>query len=237
MIALPPQKDGTVHAVLEIAPDPGWHTYWKVPGSSGIPPQITVHAGGNIALQRIDFPAPRVFTDGRMRDFGYDSAVLLPLTLKQAEPGKPATLAADVFVGLCSTICVPFQTTLSLKLDPSDTADAREAALLNAARASLPEPEANDFGVVESHLSADGRAVTVSLILPPGADAASARFIVTGPDGLVFGEHRVVKTEGNHVTIAAAPVFLKDGVTLKGAPLQLLAEAAGRAMETSIRPQ
>ena len=40
--------DGIVRGALEIALEPGWKTYWREPGSSGVPPQIDVSRSLNV---------------------------------------------------------------------------------------------------------------------------------------------------------------------------------------------
>lgn len=236
LIALPPEKDGTVHAVLEIAPDAGFHTYWKVPGSGGIPPQISVKPGSSFTLERVDFPPPRVFADGNIRDFGYDSTVRLPLTLKEANPDQPSTLNLDIFVGLCAQICVPFQTSLAVDIDATGKQSGAEAILVRAAQAALPEQPGEDFRVLDSQLSADGRAVTIRLQLPPGADPDAAEFIASTADGQAFKLAEITKRDGHDITIVTTPVYLETGKMLKGATIDLLVKAAGRAMETSVTP-
>ena len=236
LIALPPEKDGTVHAALEIAPDAGFHTYWKVPGSGGIPPQISVKPGSSFTLERIDFPPPRVFADGNIRDFGYDSTVRLPLTLKEANPGQSSKLNLDVFVGLCAQICVPFQTSLSVDIDATGKQNGAEAMLVRAAQASLPEQPGEDFRVLGSQLSSDGRSVTIRVQLPPGADPAAADFIASSADGQAFKLPEITKRDGHDITIVTTPVYLEAGKVLKGAAIDLLVKAAGRAMETSVTP-
>jgi DsbC/DsbD-like thiol-disulfide interchange protein len=237
LIALPPASDGSVEAVLEIVPDAGWHTYWKVPGSGGIPPQLSLKEGGNIALQSVSFPPPQIFENGNLRDYGYDSTVRLPLTLKQDHAGQPSSIEASVFVGLCAQVCVPFQTSLSLKLTPEDKATPVETVQVRAAQSLLPEAPGEDFKVLDAKLSADGKSVTATVKLPPGADADSSSFIMTTADGQVFQKPDLVASKDGHVTISASPVFLEDGKTLKGRPLDLLVKAAGRAMETPLAPQ
>jgi DsbC/DsbD-like thiol-disulfide interchange protein len=237
LIALPPASNGSVEAVLEIVPDAGWHTYWKVPGSGGIPPQLSLKDGGNITLQSVSFPPPQIFENGNLRDYGYDSTVRLPLSLKQEQAGQPSSIEASVFVGLCAQVCVPFQTSLSLKLNPEDKATSVETVQVRAAKALLPEAPGEDFKVLDARLSADGKSVTATVKLPPGADIDSSSFIVTTADGVAFKKPDVAASSDGLATISASPVFLEDGKTLKGRPLDLLVKAAGRAMETPLNPQ
>jgi DsbC/DsbD-like thiol-disulfide interchange protein len=233
LVALPPEADGSIYGFVEIAPEAGWHTYWKVPGSGGIPPQITLKEGGNAILAALDFPAPRIFEDGNLRDFGYDGRVMLPITLKQKEPGKPSTIDASIFIGLCADICVPFQAEVSVSVGPQDVAKPAEKALVSAANAALPEAPGADFAVVESRPTPDATGVVMKIKLPPAADPATAEFIVIGPDGQPYGKPKFIASEAGTVAIEARPLG-GSGPPVAGKQLDVLAFAMGRAMETTV---
>ncbi len=233
LVALPPDAQGIIRGFVEITPEDGWHTYWKVPGSGGIPPQISLKDGGNAALEKVDFPAPRIFDDGNLRDFGYDARVMLPVTLKQEKPGQPSTIAASVFIGLCSDICVPFQAEVSAKVAPDDKPKPAELALVNAANALLPEAPGADFSVAEASATADGQGVVLKLRLPAGADANMADVIAIGPDGQPLS--RLMRRTSEAGTLfAEARLPGGSATSLAGKSLTILALAGSRAMETTV---
>lgn len=233
LVALPPDAQGAIRGFVEIAPEDGWHTYWKVPGSGGIPPQITIREGGNVKLERIDFPAPRVFDDGKLRDFGYDARVMLPITLHQESVGAPSSINASIFIGLCADICVPFQADVSVKVSPEDKVKPAEAALVNAATALLPEAPGADFSVEEARATQDGQALVLKLRLPEGADADTTDVIVIGPDGQPLSRPtRKVADAGMLSAEVRVPAGASTGLT--GKTLSVLVVAASRAMETTV---
>src|SRR5438045_9308446 len=43
---------------------PGWHTYWRTPGDSGVPPRFDFAKSENIEAVTILWPAPTKFADG-----------------------------------------------------------------------------------------------------------------------------------------------------------------------------
>ncbi len=133
-----PDAQGIIRGFVEIAPEAGWHTYWKVPGSGGIPPQVTIRDGGNVRLSKLEFPAPRVFEDGGLRDFGYDARVMLPLTLTQEKVGASSSVNASIFIGLCGYLRA-FPGGCVGQARPDDKPKSTELALVNAASALLPE--------------------------------------------------------------------------------------------------
>lgn len=233
LVALPPQADGLIRGFIEISPENGWHTYWKVPGSGGIPPQVSVKDGGNAKLVRLDFPAPRVFEDGNIRDFGYDGRVMLPVTLQQQEPGKPSTIDANIFIGLCADICVPFQADVSVKLDPGQAPKPAEKALVSAAEALLPEAPSAEFAVAETRLTPDGTGVMMKVRVPAATDPTTADFIVVGPDGQAYDKPKFIASDDGTMTIEARPLGASKPPAT-GERLDVLALAMGRSMETTV---
>lgn len=233
MVALPPDAQGTIRGFVEITPEDGWHTYWKVPGSGGIPPQVSLKDGGNVTLEKLDFPAPRIFDDGNLRDFGYDSRVMLPLTLKQDKPGQPSSIDASVFIGLCADICIPFQAEVSVKVSPEDKPKPAEMALVNAATALLPEAPGADFSVEEARATEDGQGVVLKLRLPAGADANTADIIAITPDGQPLSR-LMRRTSETGTLFAEARIPGGSAASLAGKTLTILTLAASRAMETTV---
>ncbi|RUV48671.1 hypothetical protein EOA88_39080, partial [Mesorhizobium sp. M5C.F.Ca.IN.020.14.1.1] len=141
-----PDEAGRIHGVLDIALKPGWKTYWRDPGDAGVPPQIDISASTNIANATFSFPPPQRHDDGYGKWAGYDHPVSLPVTFTVSAPNEPAVIDADIFLGICETICIPLQTKLTI--DPgSDPDNAEDAALVKAALATLPAPARPDFGV------------------------------------------------------------------------------------------
>src|ERR1700730_136375 len=61
---------------------PGWHTYWRTPGDSGVPPRIDFGKSENIEAVTILWPAPIKFEDGAGGvSLGYQKQVVLPLRI------------------------------------------------------------------------------------------------------------------------------------------------------------
>src|SRR5690606_16478618 len=76
-----PDENGVLRGALEIRLKRGWKTYWRDPGSSGVPPTLDVAVGDRTAPVEIGFPAPQRFDDGYAEWAGYDEPVALALSL------------------------------------------------------------------------------------------------------------------------------------------------------------
>ncbi|HVB16940.1 MAG TPA: protein-disulfide reductase DsbD domain-containing protein [Stellaceae bacterium] len=143
--AVTPGKTLWVDLHLDIMP--GWHTYWRNPGDSGLPTEIAWHLPSGFHAGNIAWPAPERFVQGNIGNYGYQRSVdlLVPIAAPAGlEPGAAAVhLAADASWLVCSDICIPGDAKLSLDLPvgaPASPPDAAVAARFAAARARLPQP-------------------------------------------------------------------------------------------------
>ncbi|MER8439924.1 hypothetical protein NKH36_30740 [Mesorhizobium sp. M1312] len=177
-----PDEAGRIRGVLDIALKPGWKTYWRDPGDAGVPPQIDISASTNIANATFSFPPPQRHDDGYGKWAGYDHPVSLPVTFTLSATNEPAVIDADIFLGICETICIPVQTKLTM--DPnSDPDNVEDAALVKAALATLPAPARPDFGV--RILPGDRETLIVEASFPGNPEAAD--FFVAGERDYMFG--------------------------------------------------
>jgi len=207
-----PDAAGRLQGALEIVLKPGWKTYWRDPGDSGVPPQLDIAASTNIAGAEMAFPAPRRHDDGYGQWAGYDRSVAFPVTFTLATPGQKAQIDADLFLGMCETICIPVQTRLSVNPasgadDPAD-ADAVEAAL-----SALPSKAGTDFGVTA--LPGHHETLVVEAHVP--GDPEAADFFVAGPGAYMFGTPR--RSEDDGKVVFSVPILDRPSNRPSGAGL------------------
>ncbi|AUH64841.1 protein-disulfide reductase DsbD domain-containing protein [Paracoccus zhejiangensis] len=159
---LPGWTDDQGHriAALELLLEPGWKTYWRSPGDTGIAPSFDWDGSGNIGSVVFHWPAPELIDSGGSRSFGFHDRLVLPFEVVPADQEKPVTLAATVDFGLCENICVPANLTLTAP-PPEDQPDlAIQAALAEQPQHSDEKP-ACDLTEID-----DG--IQVALTLPDG---------------------------------------------------------------------
>lgn len=134
-----PDAAGKLRGALEIRLKPGWKTYWRDPGASGVPPTLEIMAGTHSASVALDFPAPERFDDGYATWAGYDQPIALALTLAMPVD-RPVTtrLETNIFLGVCETICIPVSTTLTLTPGSAGN-NPQHASIVEAAFAALPQ--------------------------------------------------------------------------------------------------
>ncbi len=132
------KSDGAqwLRAGVEIRLDPGWKTYWRYPGDSGVPPTFDFAGSANVKSVTVLWPAPERFADGGGgHSIGYHGDVVLPLRITAGDPTRTSALHLKLGYAVCGNVCIPVEASLDLKLSADDHAD--EPALL-AAEARVP---------------------------------------------------------------------------------------------------
>lgn len=234
LVATQPQTDSTIPAILEIKLKPGWKTYWRNPGASGIPPQITIDPSSGVVLKGIDFPAPKAFGEGPARYVGYDTPVTFPLALKRTRGDGDLAIRASVFLGICEDICIPVQGELNLVLKKGEFDNPLDGARIADAVAALPQAPSGDFDVTAARFDAEAEAIRLRLQLPSEEKADQPELFLDGPSGMSFGKP-VFGVETGAQRTADIPVrFSGKDKNIKGKPIVLTVRAGGRSMETTL---
>ena len=125
-----------LRAGVEIRLDPGWKTFWRYPGDSGVPPTLDFAGSENVKSVTVLWPAPERIDDGSGgHSIGYAGDVVLPLRILANDATRPSSLRLKLGYAVCGNLCVPAEADLDLKL--SGEAGAEEPALV-AAEARVP---------------------------------------------------------------------------------------------------
>ena len=143
------QNSDTLRAGVELRLGPGWKTYWRYPGDSGVPPAFDFSKSDNIKSVAILWPAPHRFTDDSGASIGYKSGVMFPLHIVPENPKRPVTLRLALDYAVCEKICIPAKGAATLELA---RASSPHESRLAAAEAQVPKPArigaASPFGIV-----------------------------------------------------------------------------------------
>jgi DsbC/DsbD-like thiol-disulfide interchange protein len=110
--------DATVHrAGVEIRLAPGWKTYWRYPGDSGVPPRFDFSASRNVKSVTVRWPAPQRLTDESGTSIGYKHDIVYPLEIVPQDSTKPVELALGIDYAICEKLCVPADGKAELTVD------------------------------------------------------------------------------------------------------------------------
>jgi DsbC/DsbD-like thiol-disulfide interchange protein len=117
---------------------PGWKTYWRSPGDSGVPPRFDFTKSDNIEAVTVLWPAPMRFDDGAGGvSLGYHDQIVLPLRIVPKSADKPVTLRAEVNYAVCEKLCIPVEANVELAFN--SVASTEDSALF-AALDTVPKP-------------------------------------------------------------------------------------------------
>jgi DsbC/DsbD-like thiol-disulfide interchange protein len=101
------QRGAIHHAGVEIRLAPGWKTYWRYPGDSGVPPRFDFSGSRNVKSVTVRYPAPQRLTDEGGTSIGYKRGVVFPLDVVPQDAAKPVALSAKIDYAVCERICIP----------------------------------------------------------------------------------------------------------------------------------
>lgn len=154
-------------AGVEIRLAPGWKTYWRYPGDSGIPPRFDFSKSRNVKSVAVRWPAPQRLTDEGGTSIGYKHDVVFPLDVVPQDQGKPVVLALSIDYAVCEKLCMPAdgkaELTLTGKPGEHDGKLRRSEALVPKAAAL------GDNGVPSVRaVQRDGSRILVDVAAPGG---------------------------------------------------------------------
>lgn len=155
---------------LHIQHQPHWHTYWQNPGDSGLPTRLQWQLPTGLQAGEIVWPLPKKIPIGTLANYGYEGSVVLavPITIG---PDFKAPVVGPVKIQLqaewlvCRQECIPQEGQFELSL-PAQGATALHGDLFAAAHKQSPQTLA---GAHQATVSADGRALTLSIDALPSA--------------------------------------------------------------------
>src|SRR6266404_3838186 len=173
------RSGGVLLGGIAVQLQPGWKTYWRTPGDSGVPPRFDFSKSENIEAVTVLWPAPMKFDDGAGGySLGYNNQVVLPLRIVAKNADKPVTLRADINYALCEKLCIPVEASAELAFaSVASTSDAE----LSAALDTVPKPanigDPNPLTIRD--VKRDGKAnVLVDVTAPEAKDVS---LFVEGP--------------------------------------------------------
>jgi thiol:disulfide interchange protein DsbD len=190
----------------------GWHTYWKNPGDSGLPPTISWTLPAGVSAGPIEWPSPERVAENALVSYGYRDEVLLPIEIT-----TPAGLAGDslILVGAfkwleCADVCVPgsSELRLSLPVRPGAPAPSGDAPRFTRARGRTPDAPTGWVFRAE----AGPRAVSLRFRQPPGSSVRGAYFFVDRPLVLDYAAPQGFEREADGYRLTATPAANAQGL-------------------------
>src|SRR6195256_1393303 len=158
---------------------PGWKTYWRTPGDSGVPPRFDFSKSENIEAVTVLGPPPTKFDAGAGgHSLGYHNQIVLPLRIVAKNTDKPVTLRADISYAVCEKLCIPVEASAELAF--TSVASTEDSALF-AALDTVPKPasvgDPNPLTIRD--VKRDGKSTVLVDVVSP--DSRELSLFVEGP--------------------------------------------------------
>ncbi len=208
----------TVQLALRTILDPSWHTYWRNPGDSGEPVQLTWTLPDGWQTGNIVWPLPMAIPTGPIINYGFEGAPLFPVDLivpPDAVPGTVQTIALDFYYLVCKDICIPEDGSASIELMVGESVkDARWNALIKDAINTAPKPLD-----IDGAISRQGENAVITLQNLPAADFTDTYFFPYDQGVVMHSDPQVVArgTDGYQIK-TCSDYGWNDGLpdTIKG---------------------
>ena len=163
----PARPGTTVWVAIRQVIAPGWHTYWRNPGDSGLATSVSWDMPKGVTAGEPQWPTPERFTTGPIVNYGYSGEATLLVPLAIAPDAVIGRARANVFLLECAQMCIPEQVALDLDLHRASP------EIFARARAALPRP----FGG-SARVTADAKTLVLTLADPvlAGVRASAIHF-------------------------------------------------------------
>jgi len=120
---------------LRLTHQPEWHTYWKNPGDSGLPTQLSWSLPKGMQAKELLWPTPTKLYVSNLTNYGFEGKVLL-VTPISIDPGT-LILGSSIEIGLhanwliCRQECVPQEGEFRLKVPVKSSSAVDASEFLN----------------------------------------------------------------------------------------------------------
>ena len=202
---------GTVWVALRTELDEGWHTYWRNPGDSGEPVQLTWRVPQGVDIGPIAWPVPYPIPTGPIVNYGFEGAPLFPVELKIPETvqtGETLSLTLDFYYLVCADICIPEEGQLTLDLEIGEpVGDSSWAPQIEAAVLASPR-RSNIMGAANVSRGAASDVLTLTFADLPEGRVSEAYFFPFDQGVLGHSAAQNYQVGDRGIALVTEPEFL-----------------------------
>jgi thiol:disulfide interchange protein len=148
---------------LELTHQAHWHTYWKNPGDSGLPTELTWKLPAGLSAGPLIWPVPKKIPIGTLANFGYEDKVLLVTPVQVDKAFKPEGPSVNIQLRanwlVCKQECIPQEGDFQLSVPVNGA-----SAMASAAFQKVLQYQASPLhGLHEARIAEDGRTLHLTL--------------------------------------------------------------------------
>lgn len=198
------QPGTPLRVAIRLSVAPGWHTYWKNPGESGLPTTVRWTGPAGFRAGPIQWPYPERKELAGVVVHAYEGEVIL---LGELYPppdlsGRDADLAARIRWGVCREVCIPQEVQLSFSLPIMDRAPRPNPRWGRVVAAAARIPRSAAGWTLRAQREEDGLFLRVTP--PEGVKLPGGPLTFFPEDPLVLS-----------AAISAVPEFARGGLLLR----------------------
>lgn len=165
----------TIDLALRTVLDDQWHTYWRNPGDSGEPVQMSWVLPDGARVDDILWPLPYAIPTGPIVNYGFEGAPMFPVRFTlpaEAAVGSLLMVELDAYYLVCKDICIPESGQLFLQILVGEpVVDERWNNMITLAKQRAPK-----IGEIRGGIEHRDGAVTLSFDTLPDGDFSEAFF-------------------------------------------------------------
>ncbi|VAW16826.1 hypothetical protein MNBD_ALPHA09-1835 [hydrothermal vent metagenome] len=186
------RSDGKRWLGVHIELEPGWVTYWRNPGYSGVPPRFDWSKSANLADAKVSYPAPRRLKSDYGVSYGYLNQVVFPVLISPGASDRDIKIELFAEYAVCREICIPEYSDLAIVLPGIEGDDSQVGQelqnLVADFTARVPRAQTADTALRIETASVEKRSgrTVLSVIAALDGAAAGVELFVEGPDRYYF---------------------------------------------------
>ncbi|WP_273756538.1 protein-disulfide reductase DsbD domain-containing protein [Bartonella sp. MM73XJBT] len=191
-----PSHSGIREGFIEIVLKPGWKTYWRNPGNSGIAPSF--YFNQQVSYE-IFYPTPQLYETENNWSLGYKNKVVLPFSISGVKKDLNGTLT----LGLCHKICLPV--TVDFDFSPSVQKNILlPLSLLKQAQNALPLTTHHEFKI-----SAEKKTNTLLIKIQNNNKISPSSLFLDGGE-MQIGPAKKISENAEYTLFSAPLSFIPD---------------------------
>lgn len=117
------KESGTHMAALRVTLAPGWKTYWRAGGQTGLPPKFNWQGSRNLGEVRYRWPRPEILDAVEGQIIGFQNEMVLPIEITPQTDGADIVARLELEIGVCKDICMLVTSRLAADLNTREQAD------------------------------------------------------------------------------------------------------------------
>ena len=187
--------------------DDHWHTYWRNPGDSGEPVQISWTVPDIVTAAEITWPLPDTIPTGPIINYGFEDAPLFPVDFTVADDapiGSVIEIEAAVYYLVCKDICIPENGMLRIVLQVAEEAELNDRNAAAIAEAINVAPREID---ARASMQANDKALSLQFSDLPDGDFSNAYFFPYDNTVLIHSDPQVVSIGTSGIQIDTTASF------------------------------